>query len=60
MLGPAEAPLAVIRGRHRLRLLVRADRAVNVSDYLSEWLAKVAPPRGSVTLAVDVDPQSFV
>ncbi|ALK07864.1 primosomal protein N' [Blastochloris viridis] len=59
VLGPAEAPIAVLRGRHRVRLLVRAARAVNVSDYVREWLAKVPPPRSNVTLAVDVDPQSF-
>jgi primosomal protein N' (replication factor Y) len=60
VLGPAEAPIAVLRGRHRVRLLVRAERAVNVSEYLRDWLATLPPPRGSVSLAVDVDPQSFV
>ena len=59
ILGPAEAPIAVLRGRHRVRLLVRAARTVNVSDFLRDWLAEVPPPRGSVALDVDVDPQSF-
>ncbi|KAA5596768.1 primosomal protein N' [Blastochloris sulfoviridis] len=60
VLGPAEAPIAVLRGRHRVRLLVRAARTVRVPDYLRDWLASVPPPKGSVSVAVDVDPQSFV
>jgi primosomal protein N' (replication factor Y) (superfamily II helicase) len=59
VLGPAEAPIAVVRGRHRFRLLVKSSRAFDLSAYLREWL-KVAPKRkGSVQLDVDVDPQSF-
>ncbi|NJO54066.1 MAG: hypothetical protein HC829_03805, partial [Bacteroidales bacterium] len=45
---------------HRVRLLVRAARAVRVPDYLRSWLSQVPPPKGSVSLAIDVDPQSFV
>ena len=46
VLGPAEAPLAVVRGRFRFRLLVKAPRAYDLSGYLRDWLAagpKVAP-----------------
>ncbi len=43
VLGPAEAPLAVVRGRHRFRLLVKSPRAFDLSAYLREWLA--AGPR---------------
>ena len=60
VLGPAEAPIAVVRGRHRLRLLVKAPRSFDLSGYLREWLAKAPKPRGNVQLAVDVDPQSFL
>jgi primosomal protein N' (replication factor Y) len=60
ILGPAEAPLAVVRGRHRFRLLVRSPRAFDLSAYLREWLASAAKPRGNVKLEVDVDPQSFL
>lgn len=59
VLGPAPAPLAVLRGRHRHRLLVKATRAVNVQDYLRRWLGAVPVP-GGVHLAVDVDPYSFL
>jgi len=59
VLGPAEAPIAVVRGRHRFRLLVKSPRAFDLSAYLREWLANAPKPRGNVRLEVDVDPQSF-
>ena len=59
MLGPAEAPLAVVRGRHRFRLLVKSPRAYDLSAYLREWLAVVPKAKGTLKLEVDVDPQSF-
>ena len=57
--GPADAPLALIRGRRRKRLLVRADRDVDLQGFLRAWLARVKVP-GSVRLTVDVDPYSFL
>ena len=57
--GPAEAPLAVVRGRHRFRLLVKSPRAFDLSAYLREWLAAVPKAKGTLKLEVDVDPQSF-
>jgi primosomal protein N' (replication factor Y) len=59
VLGPATAPLAMLRGRYRFRLLVRAGRQVPLSAILRDWLARVAVP-GSVRVVVDVDPYSFV
>ena len=59
VLGPAEAPIAVVRGRHRFRLLVKSPRAFDLSTYLRAWLAAAPKPRGNVRLEVDVDPQSF-
>jgi primosomal protein N' (replication factor Y) len=59
VLGPAPAPLAMLRGRHRHRLLIQAARAVPVQDVIREWLGKVELPRG-VRVAVDVDPYSFL
>ena len=59
VLGPAEAPIAVVRGRHRFRLLVKSPRVFDLSAYLREWLANAPKPRGNVRLEVDVDPQSF-
>jgi primosomal protein N' (replication factor Y) len=60
VLGPAEAPIAVVRGRHRFRLLVKAPRNFDLSAYLRDWLGKAAKPRGNVRLDVDVDPMSFL
>jgi primosomal protein N' (replication factor Y) len=60
VLGPADAPLALVRGRHRLRLLVKAPRNFDLSAYLREWLAAAPKPKGSIKLDIDVDPQSFL
>ena len=60
VLGPAEAPLAVVRGRHRFRLLVKSPRAFDLSAYLREWLAAAPKRKSNVKLDVDVDPQSFL
>jgi primosomal protein N' (replication factor Y) (superfamily II helicase) len=60
ILGPAEAPLALIRGRHRLRLLIKAPRGCDLSAYMREWLAEAPKPKGSLKLDVDIDPQSFL
>ena len=57
--GPAPAPLAMLRGRHRMRLLVHATRALDVQDVIREWLGAIEWPR-SVRVSVDVDPYSFV
>jgi len=59
VLGPAAAPIAMVRGRHRWRLLVKARREVNLQAYLRLWLKDVKP-RGSLALQVDVDPYNFL
>jgi primosomal protein N' (replication factor Y) len=60
VLGPAEAPLALVRGRHRLRLLIKAPRGYDLTAYLRRWLAKAPKRRGPIKLEIDVDPQSFL
>jgi len=60
VLGPAEAPLAVIRGRHRWRLLVKAPRDLDVQAYLRAWLARLPKPPADLRLTVDVDPYGFL
>ncbi|HYM02866.1 MAG TPA: primosomal protein N', partial [Stellaceae bacterium] len=59
VLGPAPAPLAVLRGRHRRRFLVKTKRGVNIQAVLREWLGRVKVP-SSVRVQVDVDPYSFL
>ena len=60
LLGPAEAPIALLRGRHRFRLAVKAPRGVDLQAFLRALLAAAPPPRGGVRVTVDVDPQSFM
>ena len=59
VLGPAPAPLSILRGRHRRRLLLKTRRDVAVQPILREWLGKVAVARGA-RVDVDVDPVSFL
>jgi primosomal protein N' (replication factor Y) len=57
--GPAEAPLAVLRGRHRWRLLVHARRSVELQALIRNWLSSI-DWKASTRVSVDVDPYSFV
>jgi primosomal protein N' (replication factor Y) (superfamily II helicase) len=59
VLGPAPAPLAILRGRHRRRFLVKAERSVNLQAVLRGWLGRVRLG-GSARLQVDIDPYSFM
>ena len=57
--GPAPAPLAMLRGRHRYRLLVHARRALDVQDVIRDWLGKL-DWSAKARVAVDVDPYNFL
>jgi primosomal protein N' (replication factor Y) len=57
--GPADAPIGLVRGRRRKRFLIRADRTVDLSAYMAAWRARVRP-RGSIRVAIDIDPYSFL
>jgi primosomal protein N' (replication factor Y) len=59
ILGPAPAPIAMLRGRHRQRLLVIAREGVDLTAALAPWLQGVKP-KGNLRLHVDVDPYSFL
>jgi primosomal protein N' (replication factor Y) len=59
VLGPAPAPMALLRGRHRRRLLLKVRRDIAVQPLVREWLAAVSIP-SSVRVDVDVDPVSFL
>jgi primosomal protein N' (replication factor Y) len=60
VLGPAEAPLAVVRGRYRWRLLVKAPRDLDLQGYLRAWLADLPKPPADLRLMVDIDPYNFL
>ena len=59
VLGPSTAPLALIRGRHRKRFLLKTSRDIAVQPLIRGWLERIGLP-GSVRLQVDVDPYSFM
>ena len=58
LFGPAPAPIARVRGRHRVRLLIKAEKTAPIQGAIAAWLAQLKPP-GDVRVAVDIDPQSF-
>ena len=60
VLGPAEAPLAVIRGHFRWRLLVKAPREVDLQGYLRAWMGALPQLKGDIRVTLDVDPYSFL
>ena len=57
--GPAPAPIARIRGRHRMRMLIHAPRQAPVQSAIADWLAPHRLP-ANLRLAIDIDPQSFL
>ena len=60
VLGPAEAPISVVRGRHRYRLLVKAPREIDIQSYLRAWLDGLPKIKGDIRLTVDIDPYNFL
>jgi primosomal protein N' (replication factor Y) len=57
--GPAPAPIARIRGRHRVRLLVKAEKSAPLQPALAAWVAQLRLP-ANLRLTIDIDPQSFL
>ena len=57
--GPAPAPIAVLRGRHRQRFLVTSKKSVDLSAYMAEWMARIKAP-SAIRISVDIDPYSFL
>jgi primosomal protein N' (replication factor Y) len=59
LFGPADAPVAMVRGRHRVRLLVQSPRDFDLSGYVRFWLGAAERPSGNLRVQVDIDPMSF-
>jgi len=57
--GPAPAPLARLRGQHRMRLLLHADKSVKVQPLIRRWVSET-PEIKSVRIKIDIDPYSFL
>jgi primosomal protein N' (replication factor Y) len=59
LFGPADAPVAMVRGRHRVRLLVQSSRDFDLSGYVRFWLTSAERVSGNLRVQVDIDPMSF-
>ena len=59
ILGPAPAPLFFLRGRYRIRFLIRSKKNINLQSIVREWISSISIPR-SIRLSIDVDPYNFV
>ncbi|WP_345118117.1 primosomal protein N' [Bartonella pachyuromydis] len=60
VMGPAEAPLALIRGRYRFRLLLQGQRCFDIQGFIRVMLANAPKMPSSVRVQIDIDPQSFL
>ncbi len=60
VLGPAEAPLALLRGRHRFRILAHGTKRADIQAFIRAMLMAGPKERGSIRVQVDIDPQSFL
>ncbi len=59
LFGPADAPIAMVRGRHRVRLLAQSGKDFDLSGYVRFWLGNGPKATGNLRIQVDIDPQSF-
>jgi len=59
LFGPADAPVAMVRGRHRVRLLAQSNRDFDLSGYVRFWLNSAERVNGNLRVQVDIDPMSF-
>ncbi|MFL9827608.1 primosomal protein N' [Rhodoplanes sp. SY1] len=60
VLGPAEAPVSLLRGRHRFRLLIKSPRAFDLSGWMRDWLGLAPKTTGDLKREIDIDPTSFL
>lgn len=57
-LGPAPAPIFMLRNKFRYRLLLKTAKNIRIQDVLRDWLKRIKIP-GRVRVEVDIDPYSF-
>ena len=58
ILGPSPAPVTMIRKRYRYRILINADKSINIQNIIKKWIADSTPPR-NIRISVDIDPYHF-
>ena len=58
-LGPAPAPLYMLRNKYRYRLLLKTTRNISIQQLIQDWLRKITIPN-NVRITVDIDPYSFM
>ena len=59
ILGPAIAPIAVLRGRHRRRFLVKCPKNINIQKIVKSWLGNLKIP-SNAKVEIDIDPYNFM
>ena len=59
ILGPASAPLSFLRGKHRMRILIKANTDIHLQKLLKNWLTSINISRDT-KVVVDIDPRSFL
>ena len=57
--GPAQAPISVLRGLHRVRILVQSEKNFNLSSYMRFWLDNAPKPKGGIKMQIDIEPMNF-
>jgi primosomal protein N' (replication factor Y) (superfamily II helicase) len=58
--GPAEAPIAQLRGKYRFRLLIKAPRHLDLQSFIKAIIAQAPKPPSQLRVTIDIDPQNFL
>ena len=59
ILGPAPAPISLLRGNHRYRFLIKSHKNINIQKVIKNWIKKLKKP-ASIRLVIDIEPYSFL
>ena len=60
VLGPSEAPIAIVRNRYRYRILIKAAKEIDLSNYMRTWRGNIPKTTGDLRMAIDIDPYNFL
>ncbi len=59
ILGPVEAPISLLRGQYRYRLLLKGNSRLKLNNFTKKMVSSVNIP-SSIKVIIDVDPYSFM